>query len=121
MSPGRFITGIFIDAHGRDVCNVAVRDELSCYYDLIGCDLIDIVRAKIGESTVAIVCDDEGKLRDNPVITGVVGTTIFVGSLFICAIDSRGEFRSLKKKELSEVRSYITMDEGQPVLVCGPC
>ena len=66
MSPGRFITGIFIDAHGRDVCNVAVRDELSCYYDLIGCDLIDIVRAKIGESTVAIVCDDEGKLRADP-------------------------------------------------------
>lgn len=41
------------------------EDQLHRFYELIGCDAIDIVPEEIGGRPFDLIVDDEGKLKDN--------------------------------------------------------
>lgn len=48
--------------------------------------MIDIVQRKIGDKVFDIVCDDEGLLLDNPIVSAIAKDcrVMLVGNLFIC-------------------------------------
>lgn len=63
------IKAIVLNVNAGTVEVMDIEDELQTYYDLIGCDLIDIVSRRIGGKVYSIVCDDEGALIDKPKVS----------------------------------------------------
>ena len=55
---------LLLDVQNNEVKVVEVNG-LEDYYKYIGCSVIDIVRRKIGDLTVEIVCDDEGTFAEH--------------------------------------------------------
>lgn len=88
---------------------VEVTGELQEYYDLIGCDYIDIVTRKIGDTYFDIICDDEGLLKDNPRITAVdtEGNPMLVGNLIFSHTNEEGETVGITDEEIKMIRDNV--------------
>ena len=85
-------------------------NSLEDYYKFIRCDCIDIVRRKIGDVEVEIICDDEGLLIDKPKVSAidVDGTPALFGNLLIAGgkvID--GELTELTTEEVFEIMNNV--------------
>lgn len=90
----RKIKGLYINPSKNISSFKTIEDELNAYYKLLDCSTIDIVSRKIGGKVFEIVCDDEGLLKQSPIVSAVDsdGHPALVGSLFIC--NSEGEHLS---------------------------
>ncbi len=87
-------------AHGP----IYVDDDLSSLYGAIGV-YIDIVTRRIGSDgrKYAIICDDEGILRDREV-TAVRGCfQALVGDLLIVRNGTRGDLKSLTNEDIDYI------------------
>ena len=89
---------------------VVDANGLEDYYKFIRCDCIDIVRRKIGDVEVEIVCDDEGLLIDKPKVSAidVDGTPALFGNLLVAGgkvID--GELTELTVEEAFEIMNNV--------------
>lgn len=89
----------------------AIEDKLETYYKLIGCELIDIVKRKIGGKYFEIVCDDEAKLKaEVPPVSGHVKDSYdeFVGVLVICGeADKEGALTSLSFEDYQLIKENV--------------
>lgn len=103
------ITGVLLDVNTQQVKPVTVNDDLQEYYKLLGCESIEIIARKIDVRTFLIVCDEEGTLKEKPVISGL--DTGFrqhlVGSLFICKPGEDGELGSLETEDIYFIKDFI--------------
>lgn len=100
------ITGIFVDTKNKKTSVLTVDDELETYYKLLNCNLIEIVPRKIGNSIVNIICDEEGLLINDPLMSAVdgAGNGMLAGSLFITGLaDDEGELTSLTEEDRQQV------------------
>ena len=97
--------------HGERI----VEDNLNSYYNLLDCNMIDIVSRKIGARTrkyYEIVCDDEGLLRSDARISAIndMGGTMLVGSLFITgSVSAEGELTSLTDADVAKIKKNLLM------------
>ena len=106
------------------ICIIAKHIELETYRDLIGCDWIDIARRNIGDKEYDIVVDDEGLLKENPIVSAFSGTKdpVLVGTMVICGTaDSEGVLTGLSEEDLENIKKhksyYLQIDsEGYPVI-----
>ena len=99
---------LLLDVQNNDV-KVVEANGLEDYYKFIGCSVIDIVRRKIGDITVEIVCDDEGTFAEHPKAsaTTVDGKPCLFGNLLIAGgevID--GELTELTEEEIEYIKKY---------------
>ena len=100
------ITGIFVDTENKKTSVLTVDDELETYYKLLNCSLIEIVPRKIGNSIVNIICDEEGLLINDPLMSAVdsAGNGMLAGSLFITGLtDDEGALTSLTEEDQQQV------------------
>ena len=100
---------LLLDVQNNEVKVVEVNG-LEDYYKYIGCSVIDIVRRKIGDLTVEIVCDDEGRLVEHPKVSAIdiIGQPCLYGSLLVAGgevID--GNLTELTEKEIEYIKQYI--------------
>ena len=100
---------LLIDVHHNEV-KVVEANGLDDYYKHIGCDCIDIVRRKIADLKVNIICDDNGTLVDHPKVSAVnvVGKPCLYGNLLIAGgkvID--GELTELTEKEIRHIKMFL--------------
>lgn len=100
---------LLLDVRNNDV-KVVETNGLDDYYKYIGCRLIDIVRRKIGDLTVEIVCDDEGTLVDHPKVSAidVIGQPCLYGNLLIASgrvVD--GYLTELTEQELEYIKGFL--------------
>lgn len=101
-----------------DTVNKQVRqvnpEGLDDYYELIGCELVDIVTRKIGRKFYDIICDDEGTFVDDPLISAIddLGGVMFVGNLIICGrVNNEGELTDLTNNDIQYIKKRIqTLD-----------
>ena len=101
-----------------------IVDELKSYRDLIGCDWIDIARRNIGDKEYDIVVDDEGLLKENPIVSAFSETKdpMLYGTMVICGTaDSEGGLTGLSEDDLRNIKNhksyYLQIDsEGYPVI-----
>ena len=102
------ITGVLLDVNTQQVKPITVNDDLQEYYRLLGCESIEIIARKIAGRTFLIVCDEEGTIKEKPVISGL--DTGFrpdlVGSLFICKPGEDGELGSLEEKDIACIEEF---------------
>ena len=100
---------LLIDVHHNEV-KVVEANGLDDYYKHIGCDCIDIVRRKIADLKVNIICDDNGTLVDHPKVSAVnvAGKPCLYGNLLIAGgkvID--GELTELTEKEIRHIKMFL--------------
>lgn len=99
-----------IDVANNDAKVVDIQDSLETYYSLINCECIDIVTRTIGGKEFDIVCDDVGRLVDNPIpsMYSSKGEVMFCGNIVICGVaDNNGCLTSLTDKDIELISRYI--------------
>ena len=100
-----------------------IEDNLDVFYDIIGCDTIDIVTRTINGAGYEIICDDEGLLKAGPVVTAVSrdGRPQLVGGLIVAKYGGNGELAGLAPEDvlrLSNAIQYtIQKNKLQPVII----
>ena len=116
------IRGIQIDEKTGKVSIKEVADDFRALQQVIDADFFDIARRKIGNKTYAIICDDEGLLKDRRITAINLGYSedILVGSLFICN-ELGPELASLLDVEVNEIMQSIRYNasDGSPILLIG--
>lgn len=100
---------LFIDPQGNEA-KVVNPGSLEDYYELIGCNLIDIVTRKIGRKYYDVICDDEGLLQDDPLISAIddIGRVMFVGKLIVCGlVNDEGENTDLTARDIKYIKDRV--------------
>lgn len=85
-------------------------EGLSDYYEMLRCRTIDIVTRKIGRKWYDIIVDDEGLLKEDPLISAIddFGRVMLVGSLIICGVaDDEGELTDLNANDIQYIKKRI--------------
>lgn len=79
------IKAIVLNVNAGTVKVMDIEDELQTYYDLIGCDLIEIVDRRIGGKVYSIVCDEEGIFAEDAKVSAWDNEMVvaFFGNLVI--------------------------------------
>ena len=100
---------LLLDVYNNEL-KVVDANGLDDYYKFIDCECIDIVRRKIGDVMVEIVCDDEGLLVNNPKVSAidVDGSPALFGNLLIASgkvVD--GELTELTVDEFLEIMGNV--------------
>lgn len=100
---------LLLDVQNNEV-KVVEANGLEDYYKYIGCDYVDIVRRKIGDLTVEIVCDDEGAMVQHPKVSAIdiTGQPCLVGNLLIASgrVED-GNLTELTEKEIEYIKEFI--------------
>ena len=95
---------------------IDIEDNLKVFYELIGCQYVDIVRRKIGDKQYDVICDDEGLFKEHPIISAVDNTykPMFVGNLIISKSNDEGELIDLSENDIKQILrhtiTYFTMN-----------
>ena len=88
-----------------------IETTLDTYYKLLECDCITITSRGFGRSRKRfdIICDDEGLLKDDPLISAIddLGRVMLVGALLVCGeVDDEGELTSLTDSDVRLLKKY---------------
>lgn len=101
---------LMLDVVNKDV-KMVEANTLADYYNLIGCDYVDIIHRRIGDVEVEIVLDDEGILVNAPKPSGinVDGTPVLFGNLLIASgrVTDDGELTELTEEEVDEIMDNV--------------
>ena len=116
------IRGLLIDEKTGKISVKDVDDDFRALQEVIDADFFDIARRKIGDKIYAIICDDEGLLKDRR-ITAVnlrYSEDILVGSLFICN-ELGPELASLLDVDINKITQSIRYNafDSSSVLLIG--
>lgn len=102
--------GLLFDAKKNDFTEVDVKD-LHDYYKLINCSCIDVCRRKIGDRYFEIVVDDEGLLKDKPMLSAINpldDNCVLVGNLiFYDGVDYEGEFTPITDEGVKIIKENL--------------
>lgn len=102
----KLIKGILIDVNdGGKFKEVVLENKLENIYELLKCNSIDIVTAKIGNSYCDIICDDEGLLKNGNILSAMNESKdyLLVGNLLITGSNEGGETISLTDEQINDV------------------
>lgn len=113
---------IFVDVYGTGRAQaVKVGHDLEAWYDLLGCQWIEMPRRWIGGKQFIIICDEEGTFRSDCRVSARNGNEVMlVGNLLVVADDENeeGEVRGLTDAEVRYVMKHVSavpsMSNGRP-------
>lgn len=116
------IRGLHIDEKTGTIRVKVIDDDFRALQQVIDADFFTIARRKIGNKTYAIICDDEGILKDRRITAINMGyfEDILVGSLFICN-ELGSELASLLDVDLRTIIQSIRYNasDSSPILLIG--
>lgn len=101
--------GLLIDVINNEVKEVSIT-EYTDYYQLIQCETFDIVDRGIGDQRFNLVCDDEGLLKPDPVISVLdqADLRMLVGNIVVTGpVDINGDLESLSDQDIQLIKSFI--------------
>lgn len=103
--------GYLIDVQNDEhrVVEVNDSDRLGQYYDLIGCECIDIAVRSIGGNYYNVVLDDEGLLVSNPIVSAYDEShkPMLAGNLIVFGMDEQCDLASLTDEDVRRIRESI--------------
>lgn len=105
---------LLLDVQKQEVREVEANG-LDDYYKLLNCDTIDIVTREVVSfnkihKEYDIICDDNGLLKDNIIISAVDVKDMsvqLVGNLLVCNFDSNGNEKSLSGYDIELLKNSI--------------
>lgn len=95
---------LVFDVKTREFKRVTIS-TLDDIYNNLDCSCFDIATRKIGDNYYDIYCDDEGLLKENPIISAInhKGEVMLVGNLLFAQHDEEGDTVGLKETEVAEI------------------
>lgn len=100
---------LVLDVH-EDEFRLTECMELDDFYRELGdgVTVFDIARRKVGEKYYDIFVDDEGLLKDSPVVSAVdgEGQPMLVGNLIFASHDNQGNTTSLSDDDVIEIMEH---------------
>jgi len=106
------IKGVLIDVKNGVAKPCEIDNKLDEFYKVLDCQLIDIVNRNIEGKPFTIICDDEGLLKERPIVSAVdkEDKPMLVGNLFICSAENCGsELVSLTEEESGHILKHLAM------------
>jgi len=99
---------VYLDVkHKKQAQIIDFVDDLNEFYKLLDCDCIDITYRQLNRKCFAIICDDEGALKSNPVPSGFAGGghLSLVGNLLVVSedVDDEGNMIGLTHEEAMQI------------------
>lgn len=94
---------VYLNVENRELPKVIdIEDNLDVFYELIGCRCIDIVQRKIGHKYFDVICDDEGALKEDCIVSAVDTQfcQMLVGNLIISNSDNEGNLIDLSDEDI---------------------
>ena len=97
---------LLLDVYNNEV-KMVEANGLDDYYKYLNCRCVDIISRKIGDVAVEIVCDDEGLLIDEPIVSAVdiIGLPVLCGNLLVASgrVTEDGEVTELTDEEIENI------------------
>ena len=95
---------LVFDAENREFKRTMIS-TLEDIYDNLNCRCFDIATRRIGDNYYDIYCDDEGLLKEEPIVSAInhSGEVMLVGNLLFAKHDEEGETVGLKETEVMEI------------------
>lgn len=86
-----------------------INDELSTYYEIIGCDYVEITGRRIGNNRYMIVCDENGRYADDVIFTVINkdGYLDIAGTVVIAGPPTHGDLTSLTQSDIVNIVNNI--------------
>ena len=84
---------------------------LKNYYETIETDVIDCVTVKIGKTNYEVVCDDEGLLKDNPILSFALSPLRALFGILVFTRQKNGEWIGLTDDEINEIKENTILVE----------
>lgn len=102
------IKGVLVDVINKRIETREVEDTLEEYYNLLNCDMIEIVSRHIGGKDYDIICDEEGLLKVNPIVSAFdsLNQPMLVGNLFIVNYGENGKEASLTEEDIDHILKF---------------
>jgi len=100
-----------------------IKDNLEDLYREIGCDYIEIVSCPINGGEYEVICDEEGRLKSDPFISGVTkkGEPFLVGNLIIARYAGEGELEGLEPDDMlrlaNAIQYSLQQDKVRPIIL----
>lgn len=109
MTEKKTITGYFVDPENCIAEPRTIEHSLEGFYALLRCDLVDMPERRIGGDPFTIICDDEGLLKENPVVSAYdpMGNPALVGPIFVVKFDGEEDVRSLTEEDVAYLAKHI--------------
>ena len=96
----------------RKAVEIDDDNHLQEYYKYLNCSIVDITSRKVGGKWFDIIADDEGLLKENPIVSALDSNNqpALVGNLLFCNYDSEtGEEVSLTDDDIEHLEKYSAL------------
>ena len=96
----------------RKAVEIDDDNHLQEYYRYLNCSIVDITSRKVGGKWFDIIADDEGLLKENPIVSALDSNNqpALVGNLLFCNYDSEtGEEVSLTDDDIEHLEKYSAL------------
>ena len=96
----------------KQVVEIDDNRHLEEYYKYLNCSVIDITNRKVGGKWFDIIVDDEGMLKENPIVSALDSDMqpALVGNLLFCNWDGEtGEEISLSDDDIKHLEKYTAL------------
>lgn len=115
----KMLLTVHLDLEHNRVCVAKVADELEAFYQVLNVDMIELPIRSICGKEYAIMCDEEGLLKDNPIIScmNCSGPEYAIcGNVMIFNEGEDGELESLTLADIDMIEKRIKLvpDERHP-------
>ena len=103
------LTGYLVDVLDDLSGPITIRNTLDALYNVLNCDLIDVIYLTLGEKEFCVIVDDEGLLKGSPKISAIskTGAPMLVGNLLLVSADGGDDFESLTPDDISLIEKHI--------------
>ena len=110
---------VLIDVDQKTVGEIEIDDDLNAFYEKLNCRVFDIVQRKIDGVWYDIMCDDEGLLKEDPVVSAADKeklSPMLVGNLMFFHSNRNGDLKSLDDVDIENIFNNTVVaigEEGQ--------
>lgn len=99
---------LLLDAENREISVIDVEDDLDAFYEKLNCRCIDIPVRSIGGRYFDVMCDDEGLLKEDPVVSAIGSNGVMlVGNLMFFHHDDEGNLVELSDEDISHIKKNL--------------
>ncbi len=102
--------GLLLDVYDQEVKEIDCDSDIHEWYKLLNCELVEMPERTIAGRSYTIICDEEGLLKSDPVISAIngQGEVMLVGSLLIFNTDYENcDVTDLTDEDIKYIRHYI--------------
>lgn len=102
---------LLLDVRQKELREIEIEDDLHAFYKALDVDMIELPMRCIGDKEYSIMCDEEGLLKANPIISCISETNrtdVICGSVMFFNTDyDTAELVGLTDDDIKNIREHV--------------